>query len=54
MADTARARVVAAIHERLRPAGALVLGHSESLLQAGSLLSPWPLARALAWRRDTE
>jgi chemotaxis protein methyltransferase CheR len=54
MTGVARARVVAAIHERLVPGGALLLGHSETLMQASTPLSPWPVGRALVWRREAE
>ncbi|MDP2344518.1 MAG: CheR family methyltransferase [Deltaproteobacteria bacterium] len=48
----ARARAVDAFHDRLRPGGALVLGHSESLLHVENPFTPWPLRRGLAYRRS--
>lgn len=54
LTDAARTRVLGAIHERLRPSGALLLGHSESLLHADTAFTPWPVGRALLWRRGSE
>jgi chemotaxis protein methyltransferase CheR len=54
MTDVARARVVEAVRERLLPGGALVLGSAEALWQSDAPLSPWPLSRALVWRREHE
>ena len=50
----ARARAVDAFHDRLRPGGALVLGHSESLLHVENPFTPWPLRRGLAYRRSLQ
>jgi chemotaxis protein methyltransferase CheR len=51
LSTTVRAKLIVGFHESLVPGGALVLGHSESLLSADSPFEPWPLARGLAWRR---
>jgi len=47
----ARQRVLKTFHQRLKPGGALVLGHSESLLHVENPFALWPLRRGLAYRR---
>ncbi len=49
----ARRAVLQRFYERLRPGGALVLGHSESLLHVENPFGLWPLGRGLAYRRST-
>ncbi len=48
----ARRAVLQRFYSRLRPGGALVLGHSESLLHVENPFGLWPLARGLAYRRS--
>ena len=47
----ARSSVLQSFHDHLRPGGALVLGHSESLLHVENPFGLWPLPRGLAYRR---
>ncbi len=47
----ARQRVLKTFYQRLKPGGALVLGHSESLLHVENPFALWPLRRGLAYRR---
>ncbi len=54
ISPAARARAVDAFHDRLRPGGALVLGHSESLLHVENPFTPWPMQRGLAYRRSLD
>lgn len=49
----ARRSVLQRFYQRLRPGGALVLGHSESLLHVENPFGLWPLGRGLAYRRST-
>lgn len=49
--DTARARVLATFHDRLRPGGWLLLGHSEGLLPSGTPFRAHPLDDELVYRR---
>ncbi len=48
----ARRTVLQRFHHRLRPGGALVLGHSESLLHVENPFGLWPMGRGLAYRRS--
>jgi chemotaxis protein methyltransferase CheR len=48
----ARRTVLQRFYHRLRPGGALVLGHSESLLHVENPFGLWPLGRGLAYRRS--
>jgi chemotaxis protein methyltransferase CheR len=51
MTPLARRHVLHAFYQRLRPGGALVLGHAESLLHIENPFELWPLKRGLAYRR---
>ena len=48
----ARRQVLQAFHDRLRPGGILLLGHSESLLHVENPFELWPMRRGLAYRRS--
>jgi chemotaxis protein methyltransferase CheR len=51
LTPAARSLVMQAFFRHLRPGGALVLGHSESLLHVENPFELWPLKRGLAYRR---
>ncbi len=51
LTPAARGLVLQAFFRHLRPGGALVLGHSESLLHVENPFELWPLKRGLAYRR---
>ena len=51
LTQAARMQVIGLFHERLRPGGALVLGHSETLLNTATPFVIWPVRRGLAYRR---
>lgn len=51
LTPAARGLVLQAFFRHLRPGGALVLGHSESLLHVENPFGIWPLKRGLAYRR---
>lgn len=51
MTPAARGLVLQAFFRHLRPGGALVLGHAESLLHVENPFQHWPLKRGLAYRR---
>lgn len=50
--DAARARVLATFHDRLRPGGWLLLGHSEGLLPTGTPFRACPVGSELVYRRS--
>jgi chemotaxis protein methyltransferase CheR len=52
LTPSARRTVLQSFHDHLRPGGALVLGHSESLLHVENPFGLWPLHRGLAYRRS--
>lgn len=52
MTSPARRAVLQGFHQHLRPGGALVLGHSESLLHVENPFDLWPMKRGLAYRRS--
>ena len=51
LTPAARSLVMQAFFRHLRPGGALILGHSESLLHVENPFELWPLKRGLAYRR---
>jgi chemotaxis protein methyltransferase CheR len=51
MTPLARRTILHAFFQHLRPGGALVLGHAESLLHVENPFELWPLRRGLAYRR---
>jgi chemotaxis protein methyltransferase CheR len=51
LVDAARSKLVQRFHDNLVPGGALLLGHSESLLRIESPFALWPLAHSLAYRK---
>lgn len=52
LTPSARRTVLQSFYDHLRPGGALVLGHSESLLHVENPFGLWPLHRGLAYRRS--
>jgi chemotaxis protein methyltransferase CheR len=51
LTPAARGLVLQAFFRHLRPGGALVLGHAETLLHVENPFQLWPLKRGLAYRR---
>lgn len=51
LTPSARGKVLQAFFRHLRPGGALVLGHAESLLHVENPFGLWPFTRGLAYRR---
>ncbi|MCC7541619.1 MAG: protein-glutamate O-methyltransferase CheR, partial [Deltaproteobacteria bacterium] len=51
--DSARARVLATFHDRLRPGGWLLLGHSEGMLPSGTPLRACRLGEELVHRKGS-